>query len=69
MDFLLEKYNKYLKAVGGQFGLGACSQTQRKNRVGEITDETKLMACLSTPDTEKWMGDLLFHSIRDIVSN
>jgi hypothetical protein len=56
-----------LKAVGGEYGLGACSQTQRKNRVGEITDETKLIVFLSTPESEQWEGDILFHFIRDIV--
>lgn len=63
-----EKYKKYVSAVGGRVGAGACAQVTRDNHLKEITDEAKLFLYLSTEESEKWQGDWLFLVINDIVS-
>ena len=64
-----EKYNRYVEAVGGKIGSGACAQQKRENKLDEISDDTKLIAYLSTHDGDTWQGDWLFHVIKDIVRN
>lgn len=53
--------------IGGKHGTGACMQFNRKNELGDIKDESMLIAYLSTPETEIWQGDYLLHVIQDIV--
>jgi hypothetical protein len=65
--YSIDKYNQYVRASGGMFGIGACSQTQRKNRATEMTDDAMLYMFLTTPENELWNGDMLFHFIQDIV--
>lgn len=59
-----------MEAVGGKIGSGACAQQKRENKLDEISDDTKLIAYLSTHDGDTWQGkDWLFHVIKDIVRN
>jgi hypothetical protein len=64
--YSIDKYNGYVRALGGVYGIGACSQTRRKNHVGEMTDDTLLFVYLTIPENEEWTN-MLFHFIQDIV--
>ena len=57
-------YNKYATAISGAIGLGACALENRKNKLYNLSDETKIYPLLSVED-EGW----LYVVIENIVSS